>query len=524
MQDQPSAIVIGTGIGGTVAAMLLARAGLRVQLLEKNRTLGGACAGYEKRGFSVDIGTHMFARGAAGPLGEALRRGGRPDAVRFLRVPDIAELRMPGERPVRIPVPSTKRRMPLFLARVARAANLGPKQLIEAGRLFTYLLAMSDDDVDTWNDKTVETLVGRFTTEPAVIGLFGLLLGLYFVLPYWQVSAGEAIWCFRRMVRDNSLSYPEGGARAIPKAYCEIAEAHGAQIMIDSPVRRVLVEGGQTTGVELRDGTRLAAELVICTSSAKALVDTLVEPGALPADYVRRVRDLKASWIAVQAKIGLSRKLVDAGCIVGGASASGRNLLTLDAADMRQMFGQLEAGRIPDVMPFYCPVPSNFDPKLAPDGCQLLTACGVAPTTDIDLADPPEAWEKALLDSVRATIPGLDEHTLFVDTFSTAFIERWIGKPAGPAISTAQIPGQVAGDRLPNATPIRGLYLAGCGAGARGIGTELAAQSAMDCVDEALARLAIRPPWQAPKPTILPAVVAQALRPLAWAVAPRSVE
>jgi len=32
-------------------------------------------------------------------------------------------------------------------------------------------------------------------------------------------------------------------------------------------------------------------------------------------------------------------------------------------------------------------------------------------------------------------------------------------------------------------TPVRGLYLAGDGAGARGVGTELACQSGMDCGD-----------------------------------------
>ncbi len=40
---------------------------------------------------------------------------------------------------------------------------------------------------------------------------------LYFILPYWEVSAGEALWCFRHMARDNALSYPKGGSRAIPR-------------------------------------------------------------------------------------------------------------------------------------------------------------------------------------------------------------------------------------------------------------------------------------------------------------------
>ena len=48
------------------------------------------------------------------------------------------------------------------------------------------------------------------------------------------------------------------------------------------------------------------------------------------------------------------------------------------------------------------------------------------------------------------------------------------------------MPGQVGRDRLPVETPVPGLYLCGDGAGGRGIGTELAATSAMEVVDAIL--------------------------------------
>ena len=53
------AVVVGSGIGGSAATLLLANAGIPVTLVEKNRRLGGSCSGYDKQGFHVDIGTHM---------------------------------------------------------------------------------------------------------------------------------------------------------------------------------------------------------------------------------------------------------------------------------------------------------------------------------------------------------------------------------------------------------------------------------------------------------------------------------
>ena len=131
-------------------------------------------------------------------------------------------------------------------------------------------------------------------------------------------------------------------------------------------------------------------------------------------------------------------------------------------------------------------MPTNFDPSLAPPGHQLLTVCAVAPTSDVALARSRARWEEAMLRALRRVVPGLDEHALFVDRFSVDFIESWIGKEFGPAVSTGQTPDQVGKNRPPVHSPMRGLYFAGCSAGARGVGTELAAASAMECVDRVL--------------------------------------
>ncbi len=109
---------------------------------------------------------------------------------------------------------------------------------------------------------------------------------------------------------------------------------------------------------------------------------------------------------------------------------------------------------------------------------------------------------------------------LFVDRFSVEFIEKWIGKDFGPAVSTAQTPDQVGARRPPVFTPVPGLYLAGCNAGARGVGTELAAASAMECVDRVLVDFGrelapVRTPSVA---RVARAVMARAATmPIAWA-------
>ncbi|MEO6418072.1 MAG: NAD(P)/FAD-dependent oxidoreductase, partial [Polyangiaceae bacterium] len=498
MSDSPRVVVVGSGIGGSAATLLLAHAGVPVTLIEKNRRIGGSCSGYDKQGFHIDIGTHMFCRGPKGPLGDVLRRVGHDGAIDFRRTREIAELRFPArgdgrsqgaiDGVVRLAVPAEIHRMPRFAMQLARALELSPRDAARAARLFTHILTMSDEEALSWNDRTLEEFIAPYVDDPKTIGVFGFLLGLYFILPHWEVSAGESLWCFRKMVKDNWLSYPRGGSIAIPEAYCRIAKELGAEVRTGTGVRKIVVADGRVSGVELEDGTVLAATMVISTSSLRTTVNRLVGPEHFPAAYVDRVAKIRGSFIAVQAKIGLKKKLVEAGAIVGGVG-DGVDLMSVSTGEMKAMFESVAQGKIPAIVPFYCPVPTNFDPSLAPPGHQLLTVCAVAPTSDVTLADPAPAWEEAMMHTLRRVVPGLDEHTVFVDRFSVEFIEKWIGKEFGPAVSTAQTPEQVGARRPPVFTPIRGLYFAGCNAGARGVGTELAAASAMECVDRILADL-----------------------------------
>ncbi len=315
---------------------------------------------------------------------------------------------------------------------------------------------------------------------------------------------------------------PIGGSIAIPSTYVRLAKQRGAVVRTKAGVKKVLVRDGAVYGVVLEDGSKLETDVVVSTSSLRSTVRYLVGVEHFPGAYVDRIEGLRASHIAVQAKIALDKKLVHAGALVGGVGDS-TDLLRMGAADMKQMYGHVEAGRVPDVIPFYMPVPTNFDPSLAPPGCQLLTVCALAPRGDVPLEDPAKAWEEAMLRAVRRVVPGMDEHVMFIDRFSVQWIEHWIGKEFGPAISTGQIPGQVGKQRPPTHTPIKGLYVAGCGAGARGVGTELAAASAMECVDRLLTDMG-RPTLPVPKKRrrdrYSRLAARAAVAPLGWALAP----
>ncbi len=60
MKTNKKVVVIGSGLGGMSAAILLAKSGFDVTLLEKNNHLGGKLNIHEERGFKFDLGPSIF--------------------------------------------------------------------------------------------------------------------------------------------------------------------------------------------------------------------------------------------------------------------------------------------------------------------------------------------------------------------------------------------------------------------------------------------------------------------------------
>ncbi|MGK4004066.1 FAD-dependent oxidoreductase [Sorangium sp. So ce1036] len=458
------AVVIGSGVGGAAAALLLAHAGIATILVEKERRLGGSSAAHERDGFRVDAVAHIPCRGEAGPIGDVLGRVGERDAITFLESDEPAALCFAGvargaaaRRAGRVVLRPERLGLAGLARGAARGLDLTALEAVRAARLVAHAMSMRDVDLAACDDVTVEQYVARFLQRPAAVAALGGLLGLPLSLPGAEASAGEALLALRRLARGGRPSYPEGGAARVPDVLSRLARERGAAVWRGAAVRRVLVRDARVCGVELEDGTAVPARLVVSTAGLQRTVSGLVGERHFPEAYVARARALAPQPRAVQVRIGLRRRLVAASALAG-----------LDGSE-----------RAPPLS-FYGLVPTSFDPSLAPPGHEILCARAVA-----SARGAPSASTDELLRSLDRAVPGLLSEAVFIDSST--------GDGGGPggedAAGTAQVPGQVGRARPAVHTPVRGLYLAGRAAGGRGVGMELAAASAMECVDRILVDL-----------------------------------
>ena len=478
-RDDFDVVVIGTGMGGAAAGAIAALNGLRTLILEKNPRPGGSCSYYEKDGFRVDTGAHMFIRGNNGPFGDLTKRLGMGTPIDFVEAPNTLEIRGVNMNAV---VPRNTILRALTLPVLAYQTEINPLQYPSILNLLRKIVCMPESEIERWDDVSIAEFMARYTRNEEARSMLAGLLGLMLILPPENASAGESIWNLQKLMRGMSVAYPKGGSSAISTTFLAGAEQYGAQVYMQTGVKKIEVREGKVDCVILDNGDKVKTRAVISTTSVKDSILALVGEEHFPAPYIARVKGIVPSFTAVQAKLALKKEIIKAGCLVGGIPIkSDRNII---GEFTQKAFFNAAAGIQGDYIPIYAPVPTCFDQNLAPPGCQLITAVALAPPLGLELQDGPQSWIDGMMRTLNEMVPDLEENLIFCDTWSIEKLADWTGKSDGSAISTGQAVNQVSTKRPSHRTAVRGLYLAGDGAGpARGVGTELACQSGMDCAD-----------------------------------------
>jgi 1-hydroxycarotenoid 3,4-desaturase len=316
MAETARIVVVGAGIGGLVGALLLARRGLDVTLVEAADGPGGKMRPLEVDGARIDAGPTVLTMrwvfdelladvgGSADELPaltrlEVLARhawaadGSRLDlfadasrsadaiaefaspreAVRFLAFCDeAARVYRALEGPhIRSGRPSV----------VQMIGDLGARGLATLGALGPF--------------STLAGLLARRFTDPRLVQLFARYATYCGASPWLAPSTLMLV----SHVEQQGVWSVEGGMAALAEALAAMAGRRGARLRYGRAVERIEVAGGRVAGVTLAGGERLAADAVLFNGDASALVHhlPLAARGAAPAPPRLRGRSLSAlTW------------------------------------------------------------------------------------------------------------------------------------------------------------------------------------------------------------------------------------
>src|SRR6266487_1910417 len=291
-------IIVGAGHNGLVAATYLARAGMRVLVLERRELVGGACvtealwpgfkvstASYVNSLFrpeiirDLELGRHGF---------ELLPRS--PSS--FTPFPDGRFLLMGPDKDL------TQRQVAQFSARDAEALPRYEAKLGRDGpRALEILTGAARPILDRWFES--EQLKIALATD-AIIGAMASpsMPGTAYVLFHHVMGECNGV--------RGMWGYVRGGMGGITQALASAARAHGADIRPRSPVANILTRRGRVKGVALEDGTEFQAKKVASNADAHMTFLRLLEARDLPDEFLAAVRGIDYASASLKINVALS--------------------------------------------------------------------------------------------------------------------------------------------------------------------------------------------------------------------------
>ena len=498
------AIIIGAGHNALVAAAYLARAGRKVLVLERRGVVGGCVVTEEIwPGFKVSTASYVNSLFRPEIIRDLeLKRHGFVMLPRspssFTPLPDGRYLLMgPDKEMTRREVSKFSKRdaenLPKFEAMLERIAgflepmlmqtppnpwSLAPRNLAEIAKIawnfrklgtdakqaIEILTGAANPILDRWfESEEVKTTI----STDAIIGAFATpsMPGTAYVLFHHVMGECDGV--------RGVWGYVRGGMGALSNAIASAAKERSAEIKVNAPVARILVNAGRAVGVALADGSEYRADKVVSGVDANVTFLRLMDAKDLPAEFVEAVKHLDYSSASCKINIALS-DVPNFSCLPGkgvGPQHHGTIHISPTRAYIERAYDRAKYGYISEDPVIEATIPSSLDDTIAPKGKHAMSMftqyfpyklASDAGT----LEENKKRYAERCIDIMTEYAPNFRQSVLDYQVLSPADLESCFGLTGGNIMQGAMSLSSLGFMRpLPGyadyRTPIKGLYLCG---------------------------------------------------------------
>ncbi len=464
----PKAIVIGSGFGGLAAAVRLSCKGYRVEIFEKLDAPGGRAYVHRQDGFTFDAGPTIIT--APQLLEELWTLCGRRFADDITLKPmepfyrlrfddgswfdysgDEATMRREIARFNADDLPGYER----FVAAADQACRLGFEEL--GGMPFNSLsdlLAAIPSMLRMRAWESLHTLVARHISDPKLRVVFSfhpLLIGgnpFAVTRVYSLINTLERRW---------GVHWAMGGTGALVRGLVGLLEARGVPLRCNAPVTRIEVSNGRATGVQLANGERHEADVVVSNGDAAWTYRHLIDAQHRRHWTDPKIERGKYSMSLFVWYFGTNRRYEDVP----------HHMIMLGPRYRELLDDIFKHHHLADDFSLYLHRPSASDPTVAPTDCDAFYVLAPVPNLEsgTDWPENAERYRQRIQRHLEATVlPGLGAHIVTSKLMTPQDFKDRLWSFRGAAFGLEPLLLQSAWFRPHNRNEdIDGLYMVGAG-------------------------------------------------------------
>jgi phytoene desaturase len=472
-------------MAGLTAAAYLARDGCDVEVFEQADHLGGVTATLHKEGFAWDLGPLMIESFAPGEAaGKVLAELGCADRVQFLR----------GYRGIAFPDYRVFRQAE-YLGRYWRRERLKeifPHEADGLDRYYRFYDTMMDlmtvaeraegagvlralplrlrmallfNRVKGYQSWSAQQIMDHFFSDPKLKAFFTGILADMTVLPSEFMALGvpatnqESAFDERLPAQVSSAgprhthTYVADGCGSLVEAVASVIRENGGRLHTSRPVRRILLDDERVRGVELADGERKEADLVLVSGDARECFFKMIGREALPADFAAKVDDVPLMESVFMVHLGVD---MDPSPYQDGILNYYYGTYDVEGGVARTRNADFHEGK--DGFLIY--IPSFHSASMAPPGQHAITVYTIAPNKIEGgwEARRQEMTDK-LLHEAEKIVPGLRENAKVIVSLTPVDFGKLTQMPDHHSFGGyCPVMGKTG---APHRTPFEGLWFIG---------------------------------------------------------------
>jgi len=465
--------IIGAGVGGMAAAIHLAAQGFRVQIFERNASVGGKLNLLECDGWRFDTGPSLLTMPDVARDLFAVAGASLDDALELVPLDPTCRYTFPDG--IIFDTSSEQERMmatisefsehdaehfPRFLDYGRRVYEITAEPFLfnaldgmpQVGSALLRRLNRPQDLARVLSPITLHQLVKRHFRDPHMQQVFDRYAtyngsspyrtpAVYAIIPYVEYHFG--VW------------YPRGGLYRLAEALVDLLAKVGVELHLNAPVRRVICGGRGVMGIELVEGGDIPADAVISNVDIATTYRYLVPEDARPRAFVERLASMEPSLSGFVLLLGTDCRY---------DHLLHHNIYFSD--NYRQEFFDIFERRVAPRDPtIYVCATSRTDATQAPDGGENLFVLVNAPylSDDFSWTAERENYRDLVIDKLeRMGLVGLREHIVFERIITPEDLEARYGAQRGAIYGFSSNSLFAPFARPQNRAPdLPGLYFAG---------------------------------------------------------------
>lgn len=430
------AVIIGAGIGGLVCGCYLAKAGMKVLIVEQHYKPGGYCTSFKRQGFTFDAAAHSFGGYRNGPLGIIFKELEIDKKIKILRFDPTDIIVTPDVRVC-------------FWADVDKTIqqlqSIFPEERNNIINFFSFLMnpdPMSFVCIRSW---TFQDLLEKYFTNYKLKTILSFPLFGNGGLPPSRMSAFIGAKIFKEYLLDGGY-YPEGGMQALADTLSKIFKDFGGELRLSRLVKKIEVKSNKISGVILEKDGFIPSIYVVSNCDARQTFIKLIGKRLINPDFLIKLNEMTPTLSTFILYLGVDKTTKEL--------PKRSNIWLLSDYDLDRTYSSARKGDLSDIKRYLLHV--------LPEQRIVLAYMNVSFKNKEYWSSNKQKIIETFIKKIESHfISDLSKHIIYKDAATPHTLHRYTLNYKGAAYGWESIPSQLAISDFRKPFFIKGLYLTG---------------------------------------------------------------